>query len=83
MRVIVAVTREGVRISTPGQAGVLLGFDAWDAFLHRARKGWFDLETDSGRTSGDRIGSASSRALSREGGWICRASGGALSQEGG
>ncbi|WP_433376582.1 hypothetical protein [Streptosporangium sp. CA-115845] len=68
MRVIVTITREGVRISAPGQPGILLGFDAWDAFLHRARKGWFDQETDDRRTPGDRIGCASHRAFSQEGG---------------
>ncbi len=43
MRVIVTITREGVRISAPGQEGVLFEFDAWEAFLRRAKKGWFDL----------------------------------------
>ncbi|MGC5011243.1 hypothetical protein ACLQ2R_10805 [Streptosporangium sp. DT93] len=42
MRVIVSLTRDGVRISAPGQGGVLVGFDAWEAFLRRARNGWFD-----------------------------------------
>jgi hypothetical protein len=42
MRVIVVITRDGVRISAPGQGGVLFGFDAWEAFLARAKKGWFD-----------------------------------------
>lgn len=68
MRVIVTITREGVRISAPGQTGILLGFDAWDAFLHRARKGWFGQETDGRRTPGDRIGCAPHRTFSKEGG---------------
>lgn|GEM_PF-4785918 len=63
---IVTITREGVRISAPGQAGVLLGFDAWDAFLHRVRKGWFDPETDNRRMPDGRFGRASHRALPTE-----------------
>ncbi|MEV8630415.1 hypothetical protein AB0395_02045 [Streptosporangium sp. NPDC051023] len=43
MRVIVSITREGVTVSAPDQEGVLFGFDAWEAFLRRAKKGWFDL----------------------------------------
>ncbi|MEU9830236.1 hypothetical protein AB0D67_01730 [Streptosporangium sp. NPDC048047] len=42
MRVIVIMDRDGVRITIPGQRGVLFGFDAWADFLRRAKKGFFD-----------------------------------------
>ncbi|MFI6454799.1 hypothetical protein ACIBF6_24935 [Streptosporangium amethystogenes] len=51
----VTITREGVRISIPGQTGILLGFDAWDAFLHQVRKGWFAPEADQKGMPGSRI----------------------------
>lgn len=31
----------------PEQGEVLFEFDAWEAFLHRAKKGWFDLTPPS------------------------------------
>ncbi|WP_326821168.1 hypothetical protein OHA77_08595 [Streptosporangium sp. NBC_01639] len=43
MRVIVVITRDEVRIGAPEQGEVAFGFDAWEAFLRRAKKGWFDL----------------------------------------
>ncbi|GAA2984476.1 hypothetical protein [Streptosporangium longisporum] len=55
MRVIVSLTRDGVMISAPGQRGVLVGFDAWEAFLRRAKNGWFDpgpREAESPRGTG-------------------------------
>ncbi|GAA0824618.1 hypothetical protein GCM10009525_16410 [Streptosporangium amethystogenes subsp. fukuiense] len=52
---IVTMTRDGVRISTPGQPGVLLGFDAWETFLHQVRKGWFAPEADDRRRPDGRI----------------------------
>ncbi|WP_156056368.1 hypothetical protein [Streptosporangium roseum] len=48
MRVIVTITRDGVRVSAPEQEGVQFGFDAWEAFLRRTKKGWFDLTPPSG-----------------------------------
>jgi hypothetical protein len=47
MRVIVTITRDGVMISAPEQEGVRFGFEAWEAFLRRAKKGWFDLTPPS------------------------------------
>lgn len=48
MRVIVSISREGVRVGAPEQKGVLFGFDAWEAFIRRAKKGWFGLSPPPG-----------------------------------
>ncbi|MEU0517256.1 hypothetical protein [Streptosporangium sp. NPDC006007] len=48
MRVIVSISREGVRVGAPEQKGVLFGFDAWEAFIRRAEKGWFGLSPPPG-----------------------------------
>ncbi|MFF0306153.1 hypothetical protein ACFYSC_01930 [Streptosporangium sp. NPDC004379] len=57
MRVIVIMDRDGVRITVPGQCGVLFGFDAWADFLRRAKKGFFDPFPADGEKPGNRSGS--------------------------